>query len=180
MDERERQILLDTFLAKIKYSAAFSRGDRVQMENYNRAVLRLTSGEDGYLSAAVAGETLAIRVLEQVADYCIDKGRINFAMASLEGPGNPGRALANNLGEILDRELSPTLGQVSEPVRVTIQNEIWEIATDILRGKQGNAAKLWESVAQEQRRARPSRFITKYAASLGEFIGALLKGFIGK
>ena len=98
----EQQVLLDTFVSKIKSVAALCRGDRVQLENYEDTVFRLTAGEKGHFTAAAAGESLEIRVLTQVSDYCEGEGRVGLIMSSLVMLGNPTRDLTSSLGQILD------------------------------------------------------------------------------
>ena len=171
----ERQVLLDTFVAKIKQSAALCRCDRIQVENYAETLYRLTAGKSGHFSAAVVGESLAIKVLTRVVDYCTGEGRVGLVMASFGIPGNPGRDLTNFLGQLLDEELPPALGEVPETTRRMICDEIVVIALDILRGEKSNAAKLYESIEKEQRSAKFERFLDTHAPWLGKLMTEIVK-----
>ena len=171
----EHQVLLDTFVAKVKQSAALCRGDRIQVENYAVTLYRLTAGECGHFSAAAAGESLAIKVLTRVVDYCTGEARVGFVMASLGMPGNPGRALTNFLGQLLDEELPPTLGDVPEATRRMICDEILVIAFDILRGEKSNAARLYESIHKEQRSEKFERFLDTHVPWLGKLMTEIVK-----
>ena len=171
----ERQVLLDTFVAKVKQSAALCRGDRIQVENYAETLYRLTAGESGHFTAAAAGESLAIKALTRVVDYCIGDARVGLLMASFGIPGNPGRDLINFLGQLLDEELPPTLGDVPEATRRMICDEILAIALDILRGEKSNAAMLYESIEKEQRSAKFERLFDTHAPWLGKLMAEIVK-----
>ena len=171
----ERQVLLDTFVAKVKQSAALCRGDRIQMDNYGKTLYRLTSGESGHFSAAASGESLAIGVLTQVVDYCTGDGRVGLVMASFGITGNPWRELSNFLGRLLDEELYSTLGDVPKAVRRMISDEIVAIALDILRGKNSNAIKLYQTIEREQRPAKFEGFLDMHAPWLGKLMTEIVK-----
>ena len=171
----EHQVLLDTFVAKVKQSAALCRGDRIQVENYAETLYRLTSGESGHFSAAAAGESLAIKVLTRVVDYCTGGARVGFVMASFGFPGNPGRALTKFLGQLLDEELPPTLGHVPEATLRMIYDEFLVIALDTLRGEKSNAAALYESLRREQRSEKFARFLDMHVPWLGKLMGEIVK-----
>ena len=171
----ERQVLLDTFVAKVKQSAALCRGDRIQVENYAATLYGLTAGESGHFSAAAAGESLAIKVLTRVVDYCTGDARVGFVMASFGMPGNPGRELTNFLGQLLDEELPLALGDVPEATRRMICDEILVIALDMLRGKESNAAKLYESIHKEQRSEKFERFLDTHVPWLGKLMAEIVK-----
>ena len=171
----ERQVLLDTFVAKVKQSAALCRGDRIQVENYAETLYRLTAGESGHFSADAAGESLAIKVLTRVVDYCTGEGRLGLVMASFGMMGNPGRDLTIFLGQLLDEELPPTLGDVPEATRRMICDEIVVIALDILRSDKSNAAKLYDSMEKEQRSAKLGRLLDTHAPWLGKLMTEIVK-----
>ena len=170
----EQQVLLDTFVARIRHSAALCRGDKVQMENYADTVVRLPAGESGHLTAAATGESLAISVLTQVADYC--EGAVPV-VASFGILGNPTRDLTSSIGQILERELPPTLGDVPLPIVKMICDEILVIALDVLRGKESEADKLYESIQKEQRASRIHRTLDRNAPWIGNLLGSIMKSF---
>ncbi len=171
----ERQVLLDTFVAKIKQSAALCRGDRIQVENYAETLYRLTAGESGHFSAAAAGESLAIKVLTRVVDYCTGGAMVGFVMASFGFPGNPAGALTKFLGQLLEEELPPTLGDVPEATRRMICDEILVIALDTLRGERSNAAALYESLYKEQRSEKFKRFLDMHIPLIGKLMAEIVK-----
>ena len=96
-------------------------------------------------------------------------------MASLGMPGNPGTTLTNFLGQLLDEELPPTLGDVPEATRRMICDEILVIAFDILRGEKSNAARLYESIRKEQRSEKFERFLDAHVPWLGKLMTEILK-----
>ena len=131
----ERKVLLDTFVANVKATAALCRGDLVQCQNYRETVYLLTSGEHGHLTSAATGESLAVTVITQVANYCMNDHIANVLIGSAIVPGYADTQLRAYLGEVLYRELPPALGEVPYATKQMICTEIVTIAKDTCLGK---------------------------------------------
>ena len=171
----EQQVLLDTFVAKMKQSAALCRGDRIQVENYAVTLYRFTAGEYGHFTAAAAGESLAIKVLTQVVDYCTSEFVVNGLLGDALVPGYADKRLRAFLSEVLDRELPLTLGDIPDATKQMICDEIWVIALDVCRGKNSKAVMLWESAARESRSSRIQQVLDTHAPWVGKLLTELVK-----
>ena len=172
---KDQEVLLSTFVARIKDSAARSRGDRLQVENYARTVYELTSGEHGHLVAAATGESLALKVITQVVDYSTREFVGDVQVNNRLFPGYAEKRLLTHVGEVLDRELLPTLRDVPDATKKMIVDEILVIATDACRGKNSNAAKLWESAAREQATSNIQRTLDSHAPWFGKLVVEIVK-----
>ena len=171
----ERQVLLDTFVAKIKLSAALCRGDRIQAWNYAQTLYRYTAGEYGYFTAAATGETLAMTVLTQVVDYSTGQLAVNALMMDRRFPGYSVKRLEVFLGEVLSSQLPPTLGNIPESNTQMICAEVWVIAMDASRGKNSEAVMLSKSLQREDRSSRLQRALEEHAPWIGRLVTEILK-----
>jgi hypothetical protein len=58
----DQQVLMDTFISRLRLAAAMARGDRTQVERYEEVVSDLIAGGSGHLTAAATGDNLAARL----------------------------------------------------------------------------------------------------------------------
>ena len=171
----EHQVLLNTFVARIKEASALSRGDRVQVENYGSTVFDLTSGCHGHFAAAAAGESLALKVIEQVVQFATQDLVIDVLLGERIVPGYAEKRFRSRLGEILDRELVPVLADVPDEIKQMICDEIVVIALDCCRGKESNTALLWEIAQKEQRTSRIHDILATHASWVGRLLTEIVK-----
>ena len=171
----EQKVLLDTFVAKVKATAALCRGDLVQYDNYGETVYLLTAGEHGHLTAAATGESLAMKVITQVAHYCMNDHVTNVLIGSAIVPGYAETQLRAYLGEVLDRALPPTLGEVPYATKQMICTEIETIAKDTCLGKNSNVARILEREKRASKFSGIPRALDSHAPWLGKLLVELLK-----
>ena len=172
---KKHQVLLDTFVAKVKLSAALCRGDRFQVENYAGTLYRYTAGEYGHFTAAAAGESLAIKVLTQVVDYSTNELVVNALLVDRLFPGYSMKRLQVFLGDVLNRELPPILGDVSAATSEMICHEIWAIAMDANRRDNSQAVMLWKSLERENSSSALRRVVEEHASWIVRLVAEVLK-----
>ena len=170
-----QEVLLDTFVARLKEAAALSRGDRVQVENYAEKVHALTSGEYGHFTAAATGESLALTVIAQVVDYSTGELVVDVLVGEPLTPGYAGKRLLEYVGAVLDRELTPTLGAIPNATKKMICDEVLVIAMDACRGRNSKAAMLWEAAEREAKSSMLRQVLDTHASWVGKLLAEIVK-----
>ena len=171
----EQRVLLDTFVAKLKLSAALCRGDRNQAEIYAVRLYTLTSGADGHFTAAATGEGLATRIIEQIVYQGAVEYPINYLMMESISAGYAAKRLESVLAEVLDNELIQTLGHLPIEVKRMIAFEVCTIAMDASRREDSNAVRVMKSLNAEKRATALQRAVKEHAPWIGKLITGLLK-----
>ena len=83
--------------------------------------------------------------------------------------------LEDFLVKLLDRELPPTLGDISEANRNMIHFELLAFAKDICLGKNSNTFKVYESLEGESKSFSKSSFLDTHGPWIGKFLTEALK-----
>ena len=151
----DQQVLMDTFISRLRLAAAMARGDRTQVERYEEVMSDLIAGGSGHLTAAATGDNLAHRIIENVVTHCVGKFLINgHHPVYLSLPHKAEVELRSYIGELLDQELLPTMKNMTNPTRQMVCDATLAIAMDVCRGANGNAVRLRRTADRER---TPSR-----------------------
>ena len=171
----EQQVMLDTFVAKVKAVGAFSRGDLVQVENYLNVGRRLTAGESGHFAAAATGESLATKVIREMVDLSMEQLRESLVAEKVGLPTYPEQDLTGFLDQLLERELPPTLGDIPPATRGMIHHEILSFAKDISLGKNSKTFEVYESLAREGKLFKIQQLLDRHGPWVGKLVSEIVK-----
>ena len=145
-----RQVMVDSFVATIKQAAALCRGDLAQFANYGNTRYRLTAGEVGHFTAAATGEGLAVKIIEDLVDYCRKEIVVGLLLVECQFPGHTAKKLERLSARVIDDELTSTLGELPYATKRMLWDEMTSIIWDIARGREGNAVAQWKSAKEEE------------------------------
>ena len=112
---KEQQVKLETFLARVKATSAFHKGDALESQRYWVYVNNMTNGNHAHRTAAMVGESLAGHVLDQVGAYSVQEHYMNVFFEAMGHRQYASKRLAIFVDDLLKGVLPPILGEIPEP-----------------------------------------------------------------